>query len=234
MLKKNILLILLLNAVVFFGQKNLEIRLIYKVSLKQHDKKLNLKPGQQQYNILAKKSGKKTLILDVKNHESYFYMRPKMKSDADKKIDLISAFIGDNKYYYNLLENSSITEKKFLGESFIIIKTPNYNWNLTQEQTVIGNYTCYKATTIKEVTNRIGKKIQKKILVWYTLEIPVSAGIKDFQGLPGTIVSLEAEGLTYKLSEIRTQLNNRIQITKPSKGKIVTQEEFEKILLRKY
>mgnify|MGYP000339038932 CR=1 FL=1 len=157
-----------------------------------------------------------------------------MESDADKKIDLLSAFIGDNKYYYNSLENSSITEKNFLGESFIIIKTPNFSWNLTQEQLVIGNYTCYKATTIKEVTNRLGKKIQKKILVWYTLEIPVRAGIKDFQGLPGAIVSLEAEGLTYKLSEIKTKLNNKIQKTKPSKGKIVTQDEFDKILLRKY
>lgn len=235
MLKKIIFLILLLNAVVFFGQQEkLEVKLTYKVSLKQHDKKLNLKPGQQQYNIIAKKSGKKTLILDVKNHESFFYKRSKMESDADKKIDLLSAFIGDNKYYYNSLENSSITEKNFLGEKFIIINKPNFSWNLTQEQLVIGKYNCYKATTIKEVTNRLGKKIQKKILVWYTLEIPVRAGIKDFQGLPGAIVYLEANGLTYKLSEIKMQLNNRIQITKPSKGKIVTQEEFDKILLKKY
>ena len=234
MLKKTILLILLLDAVVFFGQKKLEVRLIYKVNLKQHDKKLNLKPGQKQYNLIAKKSGEKTLILDVKNYESYFYMRAKMKSDSDKKIDLLSAFLGDNKYYYNSLENSSMTEKNFLGESFIIIKKPNFSWNLTQEQLEIGNYTCYKATTVKEVTNRLGKKIQKKIVVWYTLEIPVIAGIRDFHGLPGAIVSLEAEGLSYKLSEIKTKLNNKIQITKPSKGKIVTQEEFDKILLRKY
>lgn len=99
---------------------------------------------------------------------------------------------------------------------------------------IIGKYTCYKATTIKEITNRIGQKIQEKIIAWYSLEIPIRAGIKDFQGLPGAIVSLEAEGLTYRLSEIKTKLNSRIKIKKPSGGKIVTQDEFDKILLRKY
>lgn len=227
-----IYLILLLNAFVFFGQQKLELRLIYEVSLKQHDYKTKLKSGQKEFNKIAKESGKKTLILDVKDHESFFYLSSKMESDAQKKFDLLSVFIGNNKYYYNSSKNLSITEKIFLGENFMIVKEPNFSWNLTQEQLVIGKHNCYKATAIKEVTNRLGKKIQKEILVWYTLEIPVRAGIKDFQGLPGAIVYLEAEGLVYKLSEIITKPDNGIQIEKPSKGKIVTQEEFDKILLR--
>lgn len=117
-----IYLILLLNAVVLFGQQKLELRLIYEVKLKQHNKNKNLKSGQKQFNKIAKESGKKTLILDVKNDESFFYLNSKMESDSNKKFDLLSAFIGNNKYYYNSSENSSITEKNSWERTLLLLK----------------------------------------------------------------------------------------------------------------
>ncbi len=54
----------------------------------------------------------------------------------------------------------------------------------------IGDYICYKATTIVE--NH--RKIKSEIVVWFTPEIPFQYGPKNYGGLPGLILALQERG----------------------------------------
>ena len=178
--------------------------------------------------------GEKTYFLDIKNEESMFYEHIIMTSDFDKKLNLISVFVGNNMSYYNLKEKTLLNEKNFLDEDFIIKIIPAMEWQLTQEEKKIGNHFCYKATTTKKVVNRIGETIEKKVIVWYDPIIQLNIGIQEFQGLPGAIILLEDNNLMYELIDIDLNLKQPLQIKKPTKGKMVNENEYTNILLKDY
>lgn len=234
MRKSIILNTLLFFTVAVFSQKDLKARLTYSVSLKLHDKNSNLTPEQKNYNSIAKKSGERIFFLDIENTKSFFYENPKMKSDGDKRNDLLSAMIRNDKFYYDTKDSIYLIEKNFLGESFIVMNKPSLKWEFLQEKSKIGDYISYKANSFQEVTNRIGKKIKKKVSAWYTFEVPVKIGIMGYQGLPGLILRLETEVLVYELKSVEIKKTLKFQINKPNKGKIISKDEYNDILLKKY
>ncbi len=65
---------------------------------------------------------------------------------------------------------------------------PQYEWKLYDETKVVLGYTCKKATTITFKTGRT-----QNITAWYTEEIPISDGPKDYGGLPGLILEMEID-----------------------------------------
>lgn len=58
---------------------------------------------------------------------------------------------------------------------------PSFNWQITDEQKKIGNYTCQKA-----VCEFRGRAYE----AWFTSEIPVNDGPWKFHGLPGLIMEV--------------------------------------------
>ncbi|RFN58868.1 GLPGLI family protein [Marixanthomonas ophiurae] len=62
---------------------------------------------------------------------------------------------------------------------------PKYNWILYNEAKKLKGYKCKKATT---TVRKEGRNFN--IVAWYTDEIPVSDGPKDYTGLPGLILQL--------------------------------------------
>ena len=112
---------------------------------------------------------------------------------------------------------------------------------MTGETKNIGNYTCYKATKTRKETRTSmsmtdGETEEKKeeiiieTVAWYTPEIPISNGPEQFWGLPGLILEVQDGKQTIVCTEIVLNPSEKIEIKEPTKGKKVTQKEFDNIM----
>ena len=142
-----------------------------------------------------------------------------------------------DKIYVNQQESFS---KQFLIEDTLVVR----DWKLENETKQIGNYTCYKATYTREVEQRqlnfsdAEKKdsIVKKTIIttaWYTPQIPVSHGPARHWGLPGLILEVNDGSSLMICTKVVINPKEKVAIAKPKKGKKVTQEEYNEILLKK-
>lgn len=71
------------------------------------------------------------------------------------------------------------------------------------------------------------------ITAWYTPDIPVSTGPSNYWGLPGLILEVGDGKTTILCSKIVLNPKEKTEIKKPSKGKKVTQVEFEDTVAKK-
>jgi GLPGLI family protein len=96
--------------------------------------------------------------------------------------------------------------------------TPDIAWTLTDDTLTVSGYLCQQATaTHRGVEWR----------VWYTEEIPSSAGPWRLRGLPGMIVQAENEAHTFCLTELRQEAT---PITTPEKNPDVQRMAYAKLL----
>lgn len=219
---------LLFFSVALIAQKKSSIRILYDVSLATHKSNGNLTKEQKTYNLFAKEAGKSTYILEIDNGKSQFYLNKKMTFDKGNNSKLISAFVGSGIYFYNSELNEALNTKNALGEDFIIESLIKNNWTLSQEKRIINNYTCYKATTIQKFINRIGETKTKMIVAWYSPQLAINFGLKNYHGLPGITILLDEGDVVYKCKEI--ELNAKIKTKKQKKGKVISQREYNDIL----
>ena len=110
--------------------------------------------------------------------------------------------------------------------------TPDIAWTLSDERLRVGEqssgitltvsgYLCQQATgTFRGVEWR----------VWYTEEIPSSAGPWRLRGLPGLIVKAESEAHTFCLAELRMEAS---PITAPEQDPEVHRMKYAKLLKHK-
>ena len=153
--------------------------------------------------------------------------------------------IRDSVLFKNILENRMANKKELMGKVFLIRDNlVAYDWELTGETKNIGNYTCYKAKfEIEEEDLQINmidgevkeEKVTKKrtLVAWYTPEVPISNGPRDYGGLPGLILEVNDGNQTIVCSEIVLNPSEVKEIKEPTKGKVVTREEFSKISFEK-
>ena len=64
---------------------------------------------------------------------------------------------------------------------------------------------------------------------WYTLQVPISNGPRNYQGLPGLILEINDGKKTIVCTEIILNPSDKIKIQEPEKGKIVSQEKYDEI-----
>lgn len=132
-------------------------------------------------------------------------------------------------YYGNINTSKAIRDKTFKGNHFLISYNTPYQWEITNETKKIGKYTCYKAkTTTLYVANDMIKKLP--VIAWFTPEIPVSSGPENYMGLPGLILDLYYNRFRYVFSSIETD-DNIGDLTPPTKGERITEDEYRNILL---
>ena len=99
--------------------------------------------------------------------------------------------------------------------------TPDISWTLSDDTLTVSGYLCQQATaTYRGVEWR----------VWYTEEVPSSAGPWRLRGLPGLIVKAESEAHTFCLAKLQRE---RGGITAPEQRPDVQRMKYAKLLKHK-
>ena len=176
---------------------------------------------------------------------------------------MASVMGGGGTYYKDIKDKKFIVDRDFMGKEFLVQDSlPKYEWKMESESRLIGGYTCYKATAIKVVDksdfrNMSFKKEDKKesdkkattsnsniidmlempdnvaITAWYTPEIPVSQGPESYYGLPGLILEINDGKTVILCSKVVLNPKEKVSIKAPTKGKIVSEKEYNKIVMDK-
>ena len=130
-------------------------------------------------------------------------------------------------YFTDIKKNEYYTQLDAYGELFLI-KNSKADWELLNETKKIGNYLCYKATTIRITQGREGI-IKSPVIAWYAPELAVPFGPIGFGGLPGLIIELEIKSFKFYVSKVNLNPKGNINVKLPSKGRVVTKNEFDEI-----
>jgi GLPGLI family protein len=149
---------------------------------------------------------------------------------------------GSDLIYKNIKDNRFTNQTEIYGKQFLIKDSLKSNhWELADETKNIGEYTCFKATFNEEYTtqtiNSDGEldsvTKERTTTAWYAPQLPISNGPADFYGLPGLILEINDGELTLVCTKIIINPTEKVEIEEPSKGKEVTQDEFDKIIEKK-
>jgi GLPGLI family protein len=169
-------------------------------------------------------------ILKFNNIESLFQCEERINMNDDARTRfVVGAGNGKGTTYVNIQTNMKIHEKEAFGGQFLVTSNiSDVKWKLYNETEKIGSYVCYKATTIYVVINSKGT-FNHPVTAWYTSEIPVGFGPIGYGGLPGLIVELSIQNFKYQMEQITFNPKKKFKIKKPTKGKLVTEEEFNAI-----
>lgn len=87
-----------------------------------------------------------------------------------------------------------------------------------------------KDENVRVISEEIEMPKEVEVTAWYTPEIPISQGPGEYWGLPGLILEVSSDKTTIVCSKIVINPKEKAAIEAPDKGKVVTQEEYNKIL----
>ena len=194
-------------------------------------------------------NSEKTFIMHFDKTSSIYEQQEKLDLPVPGGSGMrIMPSINDNgRHYKNIRENIIIEERDFMGKEFLIKDSlPKLNWKIENETKQRGNYTCFKAIAINVSNNEGNKKakstnfmddlgMSKEITItaWYTPEIPVNQGPENYWGLPGLILEVN-DGKTIVLcSKIILNTKERVEIKPPTKGKVISEKEYDKMVVKK-
>lgn len=133
----------------------------------------------------------------------------------------------DNKTFMDLKNQKVIEQKEFMSRVFLIeSELGQEKWKMTGEQKKILDYACMEAVTEAE-----GQDVH----VWFTPQIAVAAGPGKYSSLPGLVLGVEMHDGDMVLEAISVELKavDEAQLKKPTKGKKVTQDEYQAIVAEK-
>ncbi|MGV8945784.1 MAG: GLPGLI family protein [Lutibacter sp.] len=238
-MKKIIIIVLLLTLSSNLFSQNINLKATYIKSLTKPVISLSQKEDETS-RILQKFENEAIILLKeikfeliVKDTKSLFYANDNNLSASNKNyINAISIGINlKGQFYTDVGKNEILNQKESFGEFFIVKgKIDKYKWKLHNETKQIGQFLCYKATFVEEIIHPFLNKIVKKMITcWYSPEIPVKCGIGNYTNLPGLVVLLETDNTTMTLNELVLNPKTAIEIKKPSKGKLISEVEFNNI-----
>ncbi|MEE9348636.1 MAG: GLPGLI family protein [Flavobacteriaceae bacterium] len=202
---------------------------------------------------MMKKRMEKIYVLDFNKTQSTYKEEKVLETPGENSRFSRSS---DNVFFRDTKAKTFTNKKETFGKVFLIKDSlKQLDWKLGKESKMIGKHLCFKATAEKVVKNdmkrfsRFMKKEQSKdkakdsttvetiktttVTAWYTPEIPVAHGPKDYQGLPGLILEVNEGNLQMYCTELVINPKDKAKIEKPTKGKEITQEEYEAILEEK-
>lgn len=216
--------------------------------------------AKQRMQARMKSMFEKTYVLTFNKTESIYKEEEKLaapnQGGGGRFSGMMSSFTAGPQYK-NVKEELLLQDQEFFGKQFLI-KDPlkKFDWVMSGETKQIGKYMCFKATAKKTVTDfdvssfgrppergpEGDKKEEEKkdeepkevvVEAWYTMQIPVNQGPAEYWGLPGLILELSSDKTTILCSKIVLNPAEKDHIKRPSKGKEVTKEAYDKIVKKK-
>lgn len=160
-------------------------------------------------------------ILKFSNKNSVFETINTMGSDGNGEI---ANSLSKGTYYVNLKDNSIYHKGNFMGKNLIIFyeKQPYEDWQIKNEKKIIRGYNCIKAETVRQNE----KGIKTKVIAWFTTDINLSLGPKNYFGLPGLIIELHELDSVYYVREIKFDDVKLDKIDKKN-SKIITYDQYK-------
>ncbi len=131
------------------------------------------------------------------------------------------------KEVYNDFEKSrQIVKVEFMTRFFLIESDiTTQAWRPGRNTRKIKGYVCMDATM---------KMGEESVTAWYTPNIPVTLGPKNYGGLPGLILAVDINGENVLLAtSVELTPPPEDTISSPTDGRKVTQEEFDKLVAEK-
>lgn len=165
--------------------------------------------------------------------------------------------------YKNVKEKYYAVDKELMGKEFLVKDSlSSLNWKMESETRVIGGYNCFKATAVIPVSQtdfrnlrprRSEETAEKKpdtekktnfmdnlempketvVTAWYTPEIPVNQGPDKYWGLPGLILEVNDGKTVILCSKVVLNPKTKSDIKAPTKGKLISQKEFDETTIKK-
>ncbi|MFS4494927.1 GLPGLI family protein [Maribacter sp. 2308TA10-17] len=198
---------------------------------------------QQQLRFAMQKEFQLSFTKSESNWKEQESLDKPASGGAGVQIQVVGMGGGSDGLLYKNTKNKKTKESSdAFGKLFLISgELEPFEWEMTSETKQIGRYTCYKAiakreitqTKISEVNGEMEEKEEKKIqttTAWYTTEIPVNHGPDMYWGLPGLILEVNDGSRIMICTKVVLNPDKEVVIEVPSKGKKVTEEEYEEIM----
>ena len=77
------------------------------------------------------------------------------------------------------------------------------------------------------------EKVPVVVSVWFTLDVPISAGPAGYFGLPGLVLMAQDDNRVLVCTEVQMNAKDKVKLEAPRKGQAVTQKEFSEIREKK-
>lgn len=215
---------------------------------------------KEQVMAMLKKQFEKEYTLEFTGDESVYKEVPKLdsKGNAMGGMQVEMVVVGDGNsdvLYKNTKENRFVNQNETFSKLFLIKdELTARDWKLEKETKNIGEYACFKATytyerpvprMITRTSNDDDKEEKEEeasaeeemetitVTAWYTPQIPVQNGPGPYDGLPGLILEVSDSELSVLCSKVILNPSKGVDVEEPKGGKVVTQEEFDKIMEKK-
>ena len=138
-----------------------------------------------------------------------------------------------DEYYSDIRNGTYLHHTTFMNKEFIIEESSEApKWKLTGEQIKYLGFVCDKATLSIPATQ---EEEERMVVAWFTPEITAPVGPGFYNQLPGAILMLSENGDEVEIKATEVELNRDYVdlILEPKKGKRVSQQEFDRIVIEK-
>ncbi|MDP3353419.1 MAG: GLPGLI family protein [Flavobacteriaceae bacterium] len=215
-----------------------------------------ISPNQQQQIMeMMRKQMEKTFELTFDKNTAIYKEEAKLEQESGGFGGMMIMIGGamNGKHFKNVKNKTFTKESELMGKNFLIKDSLTvYNWKLVDETKMTGKYLSFKAVaTIKSNEtsfnmrrgsgqNRVNTNdsittTPREIIIeaWYSPEVPVNNGPGEYWGLPGLIMEVNADRMSLQLVSLDLNPKEKIKITEPDKGKVVSQKEYNEIMKTK-
>ncbi len=250
-IQRTLIIILLLSTFIHISAQEFQGIAIYKTSSKitmTMDSTKVSGNDQKELNAMIRKSMQKEYELRFNKNESLYKEIESLKNDGDSQgIEVIGLRSGTEGGVYKNSKTKRLVETRDLFGKLFLVKDSleNFHWKLEDETKQVANYTCHKAISVKKRTQKVtvldenGKEKEEEkeftttLVAWYTTQVPISTGPASYWGLPGLILEMDNGRLSMICSKIILNPQKEVVIKEPTKGKVVSSEEYDSRFMEK-
>jgi GLPGLI family protein len=171
-MKKIFLAVLGLSTFIATAQKDFQGMAVYESKTSTADFAKNFEGNKDitpemktQIMERMKKMFEKTFILNFDKSASIYKEEEKLDAPGQSGGGRMMASMmgGGGTYFKNVKEKQYTVDKEVFGKEFLIKDSlPNLKWVLTDETKKIGDYTCFKATAVKEASKSDFRNYRRK------------------------------------------------------------------------